>query len=85
VSDASNLSIKTSGEAGDRNGRRDAYFWTDTRKVTALESVDSNNDPLRSGAQNVSTAYYRNYVVFDSAGDNVNGAPQIYMRYLGGI
>ena len=85
VSDASNLSTKTNGEAGDRNGRRDAYFWTDTRKVTALESVNSSGDQMAAGSQNVSTSYYRNYVVFDSAGNNANGAPQIYLRYLGGI
>jgi hypothetical protein len=88
-SDASNLPIKSSGQLGDRNGLRDAYFFTRTDKfdppVTILESVDSSTDPLRAGAQNVSTSYYRNYVVFDSAGDNVGGAPQIYLRYLGGI
>ena len=88
-STASNLPIKTSGETGDRNGRSDAYFFTRTAKfnppVTALESLDSSGDQLRAGAQNVSTSYYRNYVVFDSAGDNVGGAPQVYLRYLGGI
>jgi hypothetical protein len=88
-SDASNLPIKSSGALGDRNGLRDAYFFTRTDKfdppVTILESVDSSTGQLRAGSQNVSTSYYRNYVVFDSAGDNVGGVPQIYLRYLGGI
>lgn len=85
VSDASNLPIKSSGVLGDRNGLRDAYFWTDTQDVSILESVGSGGSPLRSGSQNVSTSYYRNYVVFDSAGDSLVGAPQIYLKYLGGI
>lgn len=89
TSDASNLPIKSSGQLGDRNGRRDAYFFTRTEKfdppVTILESVDSLTHPLRAGADNVSTSYYRNYVVFDSAANSLGGAPQIYLRYLGGI
>ena len=89
TSEASNLPIKSSGQLGDRNGRSDAYFFTRTDKfdppVTILESVDSGTTPLRSGSQNVSTSYYRNYVVFDSAGDDLMGTPQIYLRYLGGI
>ena len=88
-SEASNLPIKSSGQLGDRNDLRDAYFFTRTDKfdppVTILESVDSGTDPLRAGSDNVSTSYYRNYVVFDSAGNEVGGPPQIYMRYLGGI
>jgi hypothetical protein len=88
-SDASNLPIKSSGQLGDRNGRRDAYLFTRTEKfdppVTILESVDSSTVPLRAGADNVSTSYYRNYVVFDSAANDLGGAPQIYLRYLGGI
>ena len=82
---SSNLSIKSNGEAGDNNRVSDAYFWSDSVDNTIIESVNSSNDLFRTGAQNVSTSYYRNYVVFDSAGNNVGGAPQIYLRYLGGI
>ncbi|HEX8052296.1 MAG TPA: hypothetical protein VF517_04830 [Thermoleophilaceae bacterium] len=89
VSDASNLPIKSSGALGDRNGLRDAYFWSGSpnvpQPVTILESVDSGNDPLSSGAEHVSTSYYRNYVVFDSAANRTGAEPQIWMRYLGGI
>jgi len=84
VSDASNLPTKTNGERGDKNDLRDAYFWTATQKVSILESVDSDNAPLESGAQNMSTSYYRNYVVFDSSANDLSAPPQIYMRYLGG-
>jgi hypothetical protein len=89
TSDASNLPIKSSGQLGDRNALRDAYFYTRTDKfdppVTILESVDSDNDPFSMGAANVSTAYYRNYVVFDSSANSVVAPAQVYMRYLGGI
>ena len=84
-SDATNLPTKTSGIKEDRNGRPDAYLFTDTRKVTALESVGSSGDPLSAGAQNPSTSYYRNYVVFDSSANDPDRPPQIYLRYLGGI
>ncbi|MEA2472438.1 MAG: hypothetical protein QOE06_353 [Thermoleophilaceae bacterium] len=84
VSDASNLPTKTNKELGDKNGLRDAYLWTATQKITILESVDSDNAPLEAGAQNSSTSYYRNYVVFDSSANDLSGVPQIYMRYLGG-
>ena len=89
VSDASNLPTKTNGQLGDRNGLRDAYFFTRSPNVdfpvSILESVDSDNDPLRSGSQNMSTSYYRNYVVFDSSANDLSAPTQIYMRYLGGI
>lgn len=84
-SDATNLPTKTSGIKEDRNGLPDAYLFTDTRKVTALESVDSSGDPLAAGGQNPSTSYYRNYVVFDSSAGDPDRPPQIYLRYLGGI
>jgi hypothetical protein len=84
-SDASNLPTKTSGAKDDKNGRTDAYLYTGTRKVTALETVDSNNDPFSAGGNNPSTSYYRNYVVFDSSANNPDKAPQVYLRYLGGI
>lgn len=84
-SDATNLPTKTSGFKGDRNGRPDAYLFTGTRNVTALESVNSSGDPLSAGAQNPSTSYYRNYVVFDSSANDPDRPPQIFLRYLGGI
>jgi hypothetical protein len=86
---ASNLSIKSSGQIGDRNGARDAYFFTRTDKfdppVTILESVGNNTRPMSTGAQNVTTSYYRNYALFDSSGDDPTAPPQVYLRYLGGI
>jgi hypothetical protein len=89
ASDASNLPVKSSGQTGDRNGQRDAYFYTRTQNfdppVTILESVDSDNDPFSTGAATVSTSYYRNYVVFDSSANDPSAPPQIWMRYLGGI
>ncbi|MDQ3933208.1 MAG: hypothetical protein M3340_01100 [Actinomycetota bacterium] len=84
-SDASNLPTKTSGVKEDRNGLPDAYLFTGTRKVTALESVDSSNDPLAAGGRRPSTSYYRNYVVFDSSAGDPSRPPQVYLRYLGGI
>ena len=89
VSDASNLPTKTSGVTADRNGVRDAYFFTRSPNVdfpvSILESVDSDNDPLLTGSRNMSTSYYRNYVVFDSSANDPSALPQVYMRYLGGI
>ena len=84
-SDATNLPTKTSGVKEDRNGLPDAYLFTATRNVTALESVNSSSDPFSAGARNPSTSYYRSYVVFDSAANDRDRPPQIYLRYLGGI
>jgi hypothetical protein len=84
-SDATNLPTKASGVKEDRNGAPDAYLFTGTRAVTILESVDSSNDPFSTGARNPSTNYYRNYVVFDSSANDSGDAPQVYLRYLGGI
>ena len=84
-SDATNLPTKTSGVKQDNNGVTDAYLFTGTRNVTALESVDSSSDPFSTGGRRPSTSYYRNYVVFDSSANNENAAPQVYLRYLGGI
>ena len=84
-SDATNLPIKSSGAKGDRNGAPDAYLFTGTRKVTVLESVDNSGDQFSTGARNPSTAYYRNYVVFDSSGNDSDRPAQVYLRYLGGI
>jgi hypothetical protein len=83
--DASNLPIKATGERGDRNAQPDAYIYTDTRKVTILESVDSGLNPFRTGARRPDTSYYRNYVVFDSSANSASAPPQVYLRYVGGI
>jgi hypothetical protein len=84
-SDATNLPVKSSGAKGDQNGQTDAYLFTGSRKVTILESVDSSNDPFEAGGRRPDTAYYRNYMVFDSSANNPNAEPQVYLRYLGGI
>jgi hypothetical protein len=84
-SDATNLSIKSSGERGDKNGKTDAYFWSDTHDTTILESADSANNQFKAGGRNPSTSYYRNYIVFESSGNDVKAPAQIYLRYTGGI
>ncbi|MDQ3933207.1 MAG: hypothetical protein M3340_01095 [Actinomycetota bacterium] len=88
-SEASNLPTRTNGQKSDRNGLVDAYFWSGSpnvpQPVTILESVDSDNDPLLMGGNNVSTSQYRNYVLFESSANDPLAPPQIYMRYLGGI
>ena len=88
-SDATNLPTKTSGTKADFNRLTDAYFWSHSpnveRPVTILESVDSDNDPLSTGGRNVATSQYRNYVLFESSGNNPLASRQVYMRYLGGI
>jgi hypothetical protein len=84
-SDATNLSTKVSGERGDDNGATDAYYFTATKSATLIETVDSESRIFATGGRNPSTSYYRNYVVFESSGDRRGAAPQIQMRYLGGI
>jgi hypothetical protein len=84
-SSATNLPTKTSGVKEDKNGLPDAYLFTGTRSVTAIETVNSSNDIFSAGGRRPSTAYYRNYVVFDSSGNDANDPPQVYLRYLGGI
>jgi hypothetical protein len=84
-SNATNLPVKGSGALGDVNSLPDAYLFTGTRKVTLLESVDSSNNPFLTGGRRPSTSYYRNYMVFDSSANDPLAAPQVYLRYLGGI
>jgi hypothetical protein len=84
-SDATNLPTKSSGVKEDKNGTTDAYLFTGTRKVTILETVNSSNDQFSTGGLRPSTSYYRNYVVFDSSGNNPDAPAQVYLRYLGGI
>lgn len=84
-SDATNLPTKSSGVKGDNNGTTDAFLFTGTRAVTILETVNSSNDQFVTGGRRPSTSYYRNYVVFDSSGNNPSAPAQVYLRYLGGI
>lgn len=84
-SDATNLATKVSGERGDGNGVTDAYYFTASRAATLIETVDSNSQIFTTGGRNPSTSYYRNYVVYESSGDDSGAPPQIWVRYLGGI
>ena len=82
-SDASNLQTNAGGSHDDHNGQPDVYLYTDTRKITIVQSVNEARDVLSGGGRNPGMAFYANYIVFDSGRDP--NARQIYMRYLGGI
>jgi hypothetical protein len=86
-SDAGNLGTNPSGATGDDNGRPDSYLYTDSRKITLVQSVEQKSVPLRGGGQNPSMSYYANYMTFDSPAplDSPNGDHQIYMRWLGAV
>ena len=86
-SSASNLTTDAGGGAGDSNGQPDVYQYTDAREITLLRSVNGGGGVLRGGGRNGGSAYYGNYIVFDSPAPlgAAGGAHQIYMRYLGGI
>ncbi len=84
-SDASNLSMNAGGQTGDGNGRPDSYLFTDARDLTTVQSVFQLGEPMQGGGSNPSMSFYANYVVFDSPGEDPNGVPQVYMRWLGGI
>jgi len=86
-SDASNLQTSAAGSSNDGNGAPDVFLYTDTRKITLVESVNTPGDLLPAGGNNPGMSFYANYIVFDtpaqlSSGD---GARQVFMRYLGGI
>jgi hypothetical protein len=85
--DASNLGVNANGRPGDDNGNPDSYLYTDTRKITLVESVADKGAPLNGGGQHPSMSFYANYIVFDSpAPMNADGgAHQIFMRYLGPV
>jgi hypothetical protein len=86
-SDASNLSVRASGDTGDDNDRPDSYLFSDVRELTLVQSVKDQGVPLRGGGQNPSMSYYANYVVFDSPAplDATDGDHQIYLRWLGAV
>ena len=86
-SDASNLGVNALSRAGDDNGQSDAYLYTDVRKLTLVQSVEEKAVPLPGGGRNPSMNFYNNYVTFDSPAPlgSLDGQPQVFMRYLGGI
>jgi hypothetical protein len=82
---ASNLSTNQ-GSYGDRNNAVDAYVYTDTRKITLVESLHPGGQQLPAGGENPSMSFYSNYVVFDTPSnlDRGSGSRQVFMRYVGG-
>jgi hypothetical protein len=84
-SDAGNLGVNPNGDTRDGNGKPDVYLYTDTRKLTLLESVQDKSVPLQGGGLRPSMSFYANYIVFDSPApiDALEGTHQIFMRYLG--
>jgi hypothetical protein len=81
--DASNLQTSAAGSHSDHNGKPDVYLYTDTRKITLVQSVNASRNVLRGGGRNPGMSFYANYIVFDSGSSPA--ARQVYMRYLGGI
>jgi hypothetical protein len=81
--DASNLQTSAAGSHLDHNRQPDVYLYTDTRKITIAESVDSSRAVLRGGGKNPGMSFYANYIVFDSGSSPA--ARQVYMRWLGGL
>jgi TolB protein len=86
-SDASNLATDAGGGAADRNRRPDVYLYTDTRKITLVQSSARKAVPARGGGERPGMSFYANYIVFDSPGNirKGTGPRSIFMRYLGGI
>ncbi len=84
---ASNLGTSASGAASDDNPAPDVYLYTDTRKMTLVQSVQTKGDPLPGGGVNPSMSFYANYILFDSPAPlgSSDGAHQVYMRYLGSV
>ena len=85
--DASNLQSSAAGSRLDDNNVPDTYLYTDTRKITLLESVSNAGDVMRGGGAHPGMSFYANYIVFDSPAPlgSINGGRQIFMRWLGGI
>ncbi|MEA2440659.1 MAG: hypothetical protein QOH76_2083 [Thermoleophilaceae bacterium] len=83
---ASNLGTAAGGSFADRNGAVDSYLYTDTRKVTLVESVLEAGQPLPAGGENPGMSFYSNYIVFDTpyALARGIGTRQVFMRYVGG-
>jgi hypothetical protein len=83
---ASNIGTNAVGSTDDRNGVADSYLYTDTRKITLVESVKDEGQPLPGGGENPSMSFYSNYIVFDtpSSLSDGSGDRQVFMRYVGG-
>ena len=86
-STSSNLGVSASGRTGDSNDKPDIYLYSDTRKLTLVESVQEKAVPLDAGGANPSMSYYANYILFDTPSQlsSGRGDRQVFMRYLGGI
>jgi hypothetical protein len=82
---ASNL-WTNQGSFGDRNNAVDAYVYTDTRKITLVQSLQPGGQQLPAGGENPSMSFYSNYVVFDTPSElgRGGGSRQVFMRYVGG-
>jgi hypothetical protein len=85
--DAGNLQTSAAGTRLDHNGQPDVYLYTDTRKITLVQSVENTGQPLPAGGKNPGMSFYANYIVFDSPArlSTGDGPRQIFMRYLGGL
>jgi hypothetical protein len=86
-SDASNLGVNALARAGDLNRNADSYLYTNVRDITLVQSVEEKAVPLPGGGHNPSMSFYANYITFDSPAPlgGLNGAHQVFMRYLGPV
>jgi hypothetical protein len=82
---AANLDTQAGG-GKDTNGTVDSYLYTDTRKITLVESVSDQGQELPAGGENPSMSFYANYIVFDTPRtlSSGTGPREIFMRYVGG-
>jgi hypothetical protein len=85
TSEASNLGVNALGRAGDSNGQSDVYLYTDSRKITLVQSVERKAVPMAGGGADGTMSFYANYVLFDSTGESLTGPRQVYLRYLGPV
>lgn len=87
TSDATNLGVNALGRAGDTNDKPDVYLYTESRKITLVQSVEQKAVPLPGGGDNGAMSYYANYVLFDSPAPlgAEEGPHQVFMRYLGPV
>lgn len=85
---ASNLGVNATGRTGDGNGNTDVYLYTDTRKITLIQSSgEEKGEPLPAGGENGSMSFYANYITFDTPSQlsSGRGSRQVFMRYVGGL
>jgi hypothetical protein len=85
--DASNLQTSAAGSRLDNNGVTDTYLYTDTRKITLIESTNDAGDVIPGGGMRPQMSFYANYILFDSPGPlgSSSGDRQVFLRWLGGI